>query len=149
MASVPVIGAALGAASAGLAFGLAQTDLPAVTAGVLIVVLLGVGPDGHVASLFPGHPAQLLDDALAVAVHDSPKPPPRRITLTLLVGDVLERLPELDARCDAWFLDGFSPALNPGMWSPGCCASCGGGPPPARAWPPSPSLPQKCCPSGC
>lgn len=46
------------------------------------VVLLGVGPDGHVASLFPGHPAQLLDDALAVAVHDSPKPPPTRVSLT-------------------------------------------------------------------
>ncbi|MBA1213203.1 bifunctional tRNA (5-methylaminomethyl-2-thiouridine)(34)-methyltransferase MnmD/FAD-dependent 5-carboxymethylaminomethyl-2-thiouridine(34) oxidoreductase MnmC [Pseudomonas oryzihabitans] len=41
-----------------------------------------------------------------------------RITLTLLVGDVLERLPELDARCDAWFLDGFAPAKNPEMWTP-------------------------------
>ncbi|GAA8848157.1 6-phosphogluconolactonase [Helicobacter pylori] len=47
------------------------------------VVLLGVGPDGHVASLFPGHPAQLRDDALAIAVHDSPKPPPIRVSLTL------------------------------------------------------------------
>lgn len=47
------------------------------------VVLLGVGPDGHVASLFPGHPAQLVDDVLAVAVHDSPKPPPTRVSLTL------------------------------------------------------------------
>lgn len=41
-----------------------------------------------------------------------------RVVLTLLVGDVLERLPELDARIDAWFLDGFSPAKNPQMWSP-------------------------------
>lgn len=41
-----------------------------------------------------------------------------RVTLTLLVGDVLERLPELDARCDAWFLDGFAPAKNPEMWTP-------------------------------
>ncbi|OAN23638.1 bifunctional tRNA (5-methylaminomethyl-2-thiouridine)(34)-methyltransferase MnmD/FAD-dependent 5-carboxymethylaminomethyl-2-thiouridine(34) oxidoreductase MnmC [Pseudomonas oryzihabitans] len=41
-----------------------------------------------------------------------------RITLTLLIGDVLERLPELDARCDAWFLDGFAPAKNPEMWTP-------------------------------
>ncbi|MDF0607033.1 bifunctional tRNA (5-methylaminomethyl-2-thiouridine)(34)-methyltransferase MnmD/FAD-dependent 5-carboxymethylaminomethyl-2-thiouridine(34) oxidoreductase MnmC [Neisseriaceae bacterium TC5R-5] len=39
-----------------------------------------------------------------------------RITLTLLIGDVLERLPELDARVDAWFLDGFAPAKNPDMW---------------------------------
>ena len=47
------------------------------------VVLLGVGPDGHVASLFPGHPAQLADTSLAIAVHDSPKPPPTRVSLTL------------------------------------------------------------------
>ncbi len=46
------------------------------------VLLLGIGPDGHVASLFPGHPALGVDDAVAVAVHDSPKPPPDRISLT-------------------------------------------------------------------
>ena len=45
------------------------------------VVMLGVGPDGHVASLFPGYP-QLDDDGIAVAVTDSPKPPPQRISLT-------------------------------------------------------------------
>ncbi|NDV11764.1 bifunctional tRNA (5-methylaminomethyl-2-thiouridine)(34)-methyltransferase MnmD/FAD-dependent 5-carboxymethylaminomethyl-2-thiouridine(34) oxidoreductase MnmC [Crenobacter caeni] len=39
-----------------------------------------------------------------------------RVVLTLLVGDVLETLPQLDARVDAWFLDGFSPAKNPDMW---------------------------------
>lgn len=41
-----------------------------------------------------------------------------RVVLTLLVGDVLETLPSLDARIDAWFLDGFSPAKNPAMWTP-------------------------------
>jgi len=41
-----------------------------------------------------------------------------RVTLTLLVGDVLEQLPQLDARIDAWFLDGFAPARNPEMWTP-------------------------------
>lgn len=46
------------------------------------VVLLGVGPDGHCASLFPRHPAQRITDAIAVAVHDSPKPPPDRVSLT-------------------------------------------------------------------
>lgn len=40
-----------------------------------------------------------------------------RVVLTLLVGDVLDTLPELDARIDAWFLDGFSPAKNPEMWT--------------------------------
>lgn len=46
------------------------------------IVLLGVGPDGHVASLFPGHPAQQAGGS-AVAVHDAPKPPPTRISLTM------------------------------------------------------------------
>lgn len=41
-----------------------------------------------------------------------------RVVLTLLVGDVLDCLPQLDARVDAWFLDGFAPAKNPGMWTP-------------------------------
>lgn len=40
-----------------------------------------------------------------------------RVVLTLLIGDVLDMLPELDARIDAWFLDGFSPAKNPQMWN--------------------------------
>ncbi|NNM44841.1 6-phosphogluconolactonase [Knoellia koreensis] len=50
--------------------------------GAFDVMLLGVGPDGHVASLFPGHPAQLTSDAITVAVHESPKPPPDRVSLT-------------------------------------------------------------------
>ncbi|WP_043310792.1 bifunctional tRNA (5-methylaminomethyl-2-thiouridine)(34)-methyltransferase MnmD/FAD-dependent 5-carboxymethylaminomethyl-2-thiouridine(34) oxidoreductase MnmC [Pseudomonas sp. ML96] len=40
-----------------------------------------------------------------------------RVTLTLLIGDVLEQLPQLDARVDTWFLDGFAPAKNPEMWN--------------------------------
>lgn len=40
-----------------------------------------------------------------------------RVTLTLLVGDALEQLPQLDAQVDAWFLDGFAPAKNPDMWT--------------------------------
>ena len=46
------------------------------------VLLLGVGPDAHVASLFPGHPDQLTAGVAAAPVHDSPKPPPTRVTLT-------------------------------------------------------------------
>ena len=44
--------------------------------------MLGVGPDGHVASLFPGSPQLDVDDAVAVGVTDSPKPPPERVSLT-------------------------------------------------------------------
>lgn len=47
------------------------------------LTLLSLGPDGHIASLFPG--SALLDDHehIAVGVTGSPKPPPERITLTL------------------------------------------------------------------
>ena len=41
-----------------------------------------------------------------------------RVTLTLMIGDALEQLPQLDAQIDAWFLDGFAPAKNPDMWTP-------------------------------
>lgn len=40
-----------------------------------------------------------------------------RVTLTLLIGDALDQLPQLDAQIDAWFLDGFAPAKNPDMWT--------------------------------
>lgn len=40
-----------------------------------------------------------------------------RATLDLAVGDVAEALDQWTGRADAWFLDGFSPATNPGMWS--------------------------------
>lgn len=59
------------------------------------VLMLGVGPDGHVASLFPGHRGLDAVDEIAIAVHDSPKPPPLRVSLTF---EALER-----ARA-VWFL---------------------------------------------
>lgn len=46
------------------------------------ILMLGVGPDGHVASLFPGFPQLDVEDADAVGVTGSPKPPPERISLT-------------------------------------------------------------------
>ena len=58
----------------------------------LDVAVLGIGPDGHVASLFPG--ASTLDapqDALCLPVHDAPKPPPERMTLSLGVINAARR----------------------------------------------------------
>ncbi len=59
------------------------------------ILMLGIGPDGHVASLFPGNPALDVHDRIAVAVHDSPKPPPDRVTLTF---------PCLSRSAAVWFL---------------------------------------------
>ncbi|MGA8354859.1 MAG: 6-phosphogluconolactonase [Solirubrobacteraceae bacterium] len=58
-----------------------ESDVPA-----LDLIVLGIGPDGHVASLFPGAPTLAAEDhELCLAVHDSPKPPSERITLSLAV----------------------------------------------------------------
>ena len=59
------------------------------------VLLLGVGPDGHVASLFPEHPGLHSEDVAAIAVHGSPKPPPTRISLTF---------PALNRAHEVWFV---------------------------------------------
>ena len=58
------------------------------------VLMLGIGPEGHVASLFPGRPA-LGDSRPVVAVRDSPKPPPTRLSLTL---------PSIQAAREVWIL---------------------------------------------
>ncbi|KAL5198627.1 hypothetical protein ABZP36_002139 [Zizania latifolia] len=49
------------------------------------LILLGMGSDGHVASLFPNHPALELKDDWVTYITDSPQPPPERITFTLPV----------------------------------------------------------------
>jgi len=55
-----------------------HSDVPAFD-----VLMLGVGPDGHVASLFPEHPALHETDRSVVGVRGAPKPPPVRISLTM------------------------------------------------------------------
>ena len=53
---------------------------------VFDLCLLGMGPDGHVASIFPDHPSFERDTSFKViGVTDSPKPPPERISLTIPV----------------------------------------------------------------
>jgi 6-phosphogluconolactonase len=60
------------------------SKLPAGNNGLprLDLVWLGVGADGHTLSLFPQHNSMLPSGGLVVAVHDSPKPPADRISLT-------------------------------------------------------------------
>jgi 6-phosphogluconolactonase len=58
------------------------------------ILMLGIGPEGHVASLFPGMPA-LYEERTVVAVHGSPKPPPTRLTLTL---------PAITAAREVWII---------------------------------------------
>ena len=62
----------------------ARTLAVATQGSPLDVCLLGIGEDGHVASLFPAHPG-LEDTRTVFAVYDSPKPPPKRLTLSLPV----------------------------------------------------------------
>lgn len=69
-------------AAAAYAEELAAHAAPGAAVPAFDVLLLGMGPDGHVASLFPGHEALDAAGVATVAVHGSPKPPPLRVSLT-------------------------------------------------------------------
>lgn len=66
--------------------------------GPFDITLLGLGPDGHVASIFPEHPG-VYDDRTAIPVRNSPKPPPLRISLSL---------PTLRNSVEVWVVTGGS-----------------------------------------
>jgi 6-phosphogluconolactonase len=74
----------LGAEAAALDY---EVKLRARVAGdpmpVFDLILLGIGEDGHTASLFPGAPTLDAHGVACLAVHDSPKPPPDRVSLSL------------------------------------------------------------------
>ena len=61
----------------------AADDYAARLPPALDLLILGVGDDGHVCSLFPGHPALQEESASVIPIYDSPKPPPQRLTLTM------------------------------------------------------------------
>ncbi|WP_316527113.1 6-phosphogluconolactonase [Kitasatospora brasiliensis] len=73
------------AAAARYAAELAEAAEPGDRSGVpaFDVLLLGVGPDTHVASLFPEHPGVRETELTVVGVRGAPKPPPTRVSLTL------------------------------------------------------------------
>ena len=83
------------AAAAAYAEDLASLAEPGHAVPEFDAMLLGVGPDGHCASLFPGHPDTHETSKSVVGVRNSPKPPPVRISLTF---------PTLDAAREVWFI---------------------------------------------
>jgi 6-phosphogluconolactonase len=100
----------IAAAAAGYAAQLAAAAGPGAQFPAFDVAMLGVGHDGHVASLFPGF-APPPEGATVIPVLDSPKPPPTRISFTL---------PVINSAAEVWLVaDGeakataMAEALNP------------------------------------
>lgn len=81
--------------------------------GEFDLVFLGLGPDGHVASLMPGLPQLAVTDQDVVGVTGSPKPPPQRISLTF---------PRLNRARSVWFIvsgDGKAEAVEKALAAEG------------------------------
>jgi len=78
----------------------------------LDLVVLGLGPEGHVCSLFPGHPLLRERHRLVAAITDSPKPPPQRITFTMLPLQLAEAI------CIAGFGDSKAAAIRAALEDP-------------------------------
>lgn len=76
------------------------------------VLLLGVGPDGHVASLFPGKSSLHITDRTTASEDESPKPPLQRITLTFPAIHTAERVWMVVAGADK--AEAAAKALTPG-----------------------------------
>ena len=78
---------------------ISASSMPNAPSGVAVppfdVLMLGIGPEGHVASLFPGLPALYENERTVVAVRGAPKPPPTRLTLTM---------PAIQAARDVWVI---------------------------------------------
>jgi 6-phosphogluconolactonase len=76
------------------------------------LVVLGLGPEGHVCSLFPGHPLLRERVRRVAAITDSPKPPLRRITFTMLPLELAEMI------CVAGFGDSKAAAIRAAVEAP-------------------------------
>jgi 6-phosphogluconolactonase len=103
-------------------------ELRASGGGEFDLVMLGMGPDGHVASLFPGFDQLGVDDRIAVPVTGSPKPPPERVSLTF---------PALNRTRAVWFLvtgDGKAEAVQRALADEGAVTET-----PARGIDPAPA----------
>jgi 6-phosphogluconolactonase len=72
------------------------------------VVLLGLGPDGHCASLFPNHPGTRDESHPVIAVRNSPKPPPERLSFSF---------DTLDAAEEIWFVASGSGKADAVAWA--------------------------------